>query len=51
MLDEDKKDDPSQIARWGTDEERREFRRGVEGSLAARLTMRRQAADARGCSG
>jgi hypothetical protein len=46
MLDEDKKDDPSQIARWGTDEERREFRRGVEGSLAARLTMRRQAADA-----
>jgi len=37
-------EDPSQVARWGSDEARREFRRGREQLIAAQMTMRRQAA-------
>jgi hypothetical protein len=44
MLDEDKADDPSQIARWGSDEVRHEFRAGIEQQIAVQMAMRREAA-------
>ena len=44
MLDEDKADDPSQIARWGSDEVRQQFRAGIESQIAPQMASRREAA-------